>query len=530
MSHRNSPDEHEHAQDQEIGPSSDKSHRPGIASERGESDEVCPLESDETASFYGQASSLARRLIKFRLEKLVEELWGNPLFGPEHFNAIHEAIGVVLQESDTEEPDSFEADGVDETLVPHRGALLGGYRIESLVGRGGVGNVYLARSPNGERVAIKLLRERRFAKRFEREIQLIQRLAHPNIVVAYKAGTYRGQSYLAMEYLPGPNLSQYVRRTGVLPWRASVNVIYQAALGLQHAHHRGLVHRDIKPANLMFDGDQIKVMDLGLAAGEIGGANVEDEQTKLDYLGGTPGYMSPEQAESLALATERSDVFSLGMTWHYLLTGESRNPGEDTGEKILKLRRNELNPLPEGLCPTEVGSILIHMTKHDPEQRLQSMAELIAALEPHVSEKDFATALKGTPAIRVLVVEDQSEDLYFTLETLRRSNEVIETSEVTTLAGALSAIESANDPFDAVLLDLDLIDSEGASTVRRLRSVATDVPLIVLTGNDDLEVGRACIEAGADEYVCKSELTAGRLERSIFITESRVRRRGASSQ
>ena len=487
-------------------------------------------EIEHTTTFHSSATELARRLVQLRFNKLIENIRGNPLFTPQHLDVIQEAAGAILgADEDSRDQEAFEFDSRSESdaLLPVRGGFVGSYQIESLIGRGGAANVYQATSPKGDRVAIKLLRERRFEDRFEREIELVQQLAHPNIVIAYEAGSFRGQSFLAMEYLSGPNLYQHVQRSGPLSWQASVNVIHQAALGLQHAHQRGLVHRDIKPGNLIFDGaDRVKLADLGLAVLRLDGPKDAGEEmaTKMSFLGGTPGYMSPEQADSLTLATVRSDLFSLGMTWHFLLTGESRNPGEDTGEKLVNLRRNELSELPDGICPPQVASILIHMTKHDPEQRLQSMDELIAFLEPYVSNAELGAG-NDAPALRVLVVEDQDDDLFFTLETLRRSNEVIETSEVSCLADAIVSLQSPDASFDAVLLDLDLIDSVGVETVERVRQAAPEVPLIVLTGNDDLEVGRACIEAGADEYVCKSELTAGRLERSIFITESRVRQR-----
>lgn len=487
-----------------------------------------------------RASADHRSLLKEKLDQVVSKLWLNPLFSPEQLDAVgrevHDALADEKTGNDFATIEWSESSAPIQVECLQRNQAFGSYRIERLLERGGTGNVYLARSGGQEWVALKVLHSARFAKRFEREIELLQQLAHPNIVVAYEAGEHRGTSYLAMEYLPGRNLHQHVRDRGPMQWQEAVDVIYQASLGLAHAHQRGLVHRDIKPGNLMWDGNgRVKVADLGLAflvnanedSGESQVSSVDESDgekefsTKIETVGGTPDFMAPEQARSLKLADAKSDLFALGASWYFLMVGKSRNPGETHLEKLSCLADNRLDPLPDGICPPAVASIWQHMVNHDPEHRFQTVDELLTALTPHLS-KEAATG--ADLRFKILVVEDNDDDLFVTLETLRRGNRVLETVTADSLAEALDAI-SKYAQFDAILLDLNLSDSRGGATVAGVRAAAPECPIIVLTGDDDLRVGRLCIEAGADDYLCKSDLTASQLERAIFITQSRVSRR-----
>ncbi|WP_145419448.1 protein kinase domain-containing protein [Planctomycetes bacterium K23_9] len=406
------------------------------------------------------------------------------------------------------------------------GMTLANYQVERLIGTGGAGHVYLARTESGDPVALKVLRKSRLSPRFRREMEIVERLAHPNIVVAYDTGHEDRFAFIAMEHLRGPDLQHHVKRDGPIDWKQSIDIIRQAALGLEHAHDRGLVHRDVKPGNLLWDdNDVIKVADLGLASSTtlLGDADSDGSfQTRDSVVAGTPEFMSPEQAKAFSDATVQSDIYSLGATWFYLLTGRARVPGSTFVEKLSSLvKGTDLEEMPEGLMPSKLTKIWRMMVEYDVEARWQTMRQLISAIdEAHVTSQ--TTSPKET--IDVLIVEDNQDDLYLTIEMLSRLNRSIVIKKASTMKRA-TEICKANDPFDVILLDLQLSDSFGIATVVNMKEHAGDAPIVVLTGNDDAKAGQACIEAGAEEYVYKNALNAQQLERLLFIAQSRASHR-----
>lgn len=270
--------------------------------------------------------------------------------------------------------------------------VLGPYLLLSRIGKGGMGQVFKARHRTLNRiVALKLLREEKISSkeavlRFRREIQLSSQLAHPNIVYAYDAGEINGVHYYTMEYVEGIDLSQHVRRSGRLPIVEAVQYLYQAALALQHAHERGLVHRDIKPSNFLLtkqDGeDVVKLLDLGLARIAEG-----SEDTALTHDGrivGTPDYIAPEQARSAHTADIRADLYSLGCTFHFLLTGQVPFPGgKSIVEKLVKHQMEDPTPI-ETLrpdVPLPLRAVLKRLVARDPERRFQTPEQLAKTLE-----------------------------------------------------------------------------------------------------------------------------------------------------
>ncbi|WP_442505756.1 protein kinase domain-containing protein [Novipirellula sp. SH528] len=406
-----------------------------------------------------------------------------------------------------------------------RGAEIGDYCIDGLLSEGGAGQVYRATPlSGGDFVAVKVLRDIHLSERFRREMELVGKLAHPNIVVAYEVGEHDGMLYIVMEQLAGPDLSVYVRLNGPLSWQESVEVILQAARALEHAHQRGLVHRDVKPGNLVRDGDQrIKVTDLGLAVltADRDVKKVQDFRTGIEMVAGTLDFMAPEQARSLSSATALSDIYSLGATWFYLLTGRSRVRGESMNEKLTSLLVDKtLEKLPTENLPAALPPIFERIVAYRPEDRYQSMTEVIAALES-VRPSDASAPAKH--AVEVLVVEDNQDDLFLTVEMLRRMNKSINVHKAFTLEHAIQE-SRLHKSLDLVLLDLQLPDSSGVETVQQFRAAAPDIPIVVLTGQEDVQVGRECIEAGADNFASKNDLNAAFLERLIFITLSRCDR------
>ena len=219
------------------------------------------------------------------------------------------------------------------------GFFLGPYKILDQLGQGGMGRVYKAIHQTMNRVvALKVLTPQlvnteRAQQLFLREVQAAAQLSHPNIVLAYDANEVDGRHFLAMEFVDGPNLERYVKKHGPLPVGLACEIVFQAANGLQHASDKGMVHRDIKPANLLLqqeagnDTIQVKILDFGLARLPHRCRRRQDDLAKENTVMGTPDFLSPEQSRNLHEIDVRSDIYSLGCTFYYLLTGEVPFPG-----------------------------------------------------------------------------------------------------------------------------------------------------------------------------------------------------------
>ncbi len=231
-----------------------------------------------------------------------------------------------------------------------KGMVLGPYRILAPLGKGGMAKVYLARDARADQlVALKVMpphwarEEQRLLLRFRREMDLCNALTHPSIAHAYEAGIEGDVHYIALEYVPGMTLSKTVSTGGPLPADIAARVFSEAADGLAHAHERGLIHRDIKPSNLMITpAGHAKLLDLGLAlrSGEEGDATVIGGK---GYVVGTMDYVSPEQTRNAATVDYRTDLYSLGGTLFFALTGRPPFPGGTSLEKI-KRQRQESPP------------------------------------------------------------------------------------------------------------------------------------------------------------------------------------------
>lgn len=260
------------------------------------------------------------------------------------------------------------------------------YRVLAKLGEGGMGVVYKAEHRLMRRVvALKVIGTRLASSpaavaRFRREMEALAKLAHPDIAAAFDADEVGGRLVLVEEYVEGADLAQVVRDRGPVPTAQACAWVRRAALALRHAHERGLVHRDIKPANLMLTTDgQIKVLDFGLAAlhGDAEPAPALEAPTaptsrSLTDFGqgvGTADFAAPEQVKDSHTADARSDIYALGATLVFLLTGRT------------SARDGEREPLDKNL-PRPLFGVLARMTAANPEQRFQTMAEVADALSP----------------------------------------------------------------------------------------------------------------------------------------------------
>ncbi|MBI1310461.1 protein kinase [bacterium] len=274
--------------------------------------------------------------------------------------------------------------------VPALPGRIDKYEIVAEIGRGGMGTVYLGIDHDQEReCAIKVLAEARgrnqkAIERSYREIHAIGRLKHPNIVAVSNAGTLDdGRTFLAMEFLRGSDLQSLVQTHGPLAADEACRIIIEAARGLQHAHEHGFVHRDVKPSNLFQteEGD-VKLLDFGLVQLKSSSIQNLDTLTESGLVLGTVDFLSPEQALNSRSADLRSDVYSLGCTLAWLVSARQVYPGKSV-TKVLFAHRDQPIPELESLQPTVpagLNAIFQKMVAKRPEDRFQSMAEVIDAL------------------------------------------------------------------------------------------------------------------------------------------------------
>ncbi len=289
------------------------------------------------------------------------------------------------------------------------GSRLGPYHLVRKLGQGGMGAVYEARHTKLDKTfALKVLPPE-FASsvtkltRFEREMKAVGKLDHPNIIKATNADEFNGTHYLVMEFVEGIDLADLVKERGVLAVRDACKVIRQAALGLQHAHEHGLVHRDIKPSNLFLTkSGQVKLLDLGLARLD-GGDDVNSGLTTLGQMLGTPDYMAPEQWDDTRSVDARADLYALGCTLCYLLTGKAPF---DTGQprSFLHLMKVHSDAPPPDLTvlrpsvPADLNVLFQRLLAKRPEDRFATAAEVAAKLEPFFRRADTTRPQHVVPA------------------------------------------------------------------------------------------------------------------------------------
>ncbi len=273
------------------------------------------------------------------------------------------------------------------------------------LGRGGMGVVYKARQPRLDRlVALKILapekeQQPEFAERFAREAKALARLNHPNIVTVHDFGEAEGLYYLLMEFVDGMTLRQLLQRQKLAPEEA-LNIVPKICEALQFAHEQGVVHRDIKPENVLLDKQgRVKIADFGIAklvaggdgsprcAGEperTAGPGVPTNSLTQDQVVGTPHYMAPEQVEKPQLVDHRADIYSLGVVFYEMLTGE------------LPLGKFQ-PPSKKVQVDVRLDEVVLHALEKEPDRRYQHASEVKTAVET-IAATPAAPAAAATPA------------------------------------------------------------------------------------------------------------------------------------
>jgi serine/threonine protein kinase len=293
------------------------------------------------------------------------------------------------------------------------GSTLGPYRVTAKLGEGGMGEVWLAEDTRLERpVALKTLPSELALDparqdRFEAEAKTASTLNHPNVTHIYEVGETDGVRFIAMEYVEGTDLTEAVRRAP-LATEEIARIGVQLADALAEAHEAGIVHRDIKPGNLMLTSrGRLKVLDFGLAKlrPELDGPLDEDAPTQSvtqpGVVVGTVRYMSPEQTLGRSLDA-RSDLFSAGIVLYELATGRAPFLGSTSTETIVKITRDQPQPVRElnAEVPTELDRIIRKCLEKDPDHRYQNARDLMLDLEALRRDSESGTIRQQTPTPR----------------------------------------------------------------------------------------------------------------------------------
>lgn len=293
------------------------------------------------------------------------------------------------------------------------------YDIKMLIGDGGMANVYLAYDRTLKRhVAIKMLRyelskDERFIKRFKRESAQVINLDHPNIVHVYTVGDYKQQPFIVMEYVKGKTLKDYLREHGALETQTVIHIMTQLAEGVLYAHQNNIIHRDLKSQNIMITDDQVvKITDFGIAL-----SSNEADMTQTNTIMGSVHYLAPELARG-NLATERSDIYALGIILYELLTGDVPFKGEGAVNIALQHLEAEMPSikLVKEELPNSLDNIISRCTCKLPSDRYHSVDELLIDLNSaltteRVDEPLLSESIKDEALEKTMVMSDLKKEV-----------------------------------------------------------------------------------------------------------------------
>ena len=293
------------------------------------------------------------------------------------------------------------------------------YDIKMLIGDGGMANVYLAYDRTLKRhVAIKMLRyelskDERFIKRFKRDSAQVINLDHPNIVHVYTVGDYKQQPFIVMEYVKGKTLKDYLREHGALEPQTVIHIMTQLAEGVLYAHQNNIIHRDLKSQNIMITDDQVvKITDFGIAL-----SSNEADMTQTNTIMGSVHYLAPELARG-NLATERSDIYALGIILYELLTGDVPFKGEGAVNIALQHLEAEMPSikLVKEELPNSLDNIISRCTCKLPSDRYHSVDELLIDLNSaltteRVDEPLLSESIKDEALEKSMVMSDLKKEV-----------------------------------------------------------------------------------------------------------------------
>jgi response regulator RpfG family c-di-GMP phosphodiesterase len=411
------------------------------------------------------------------------------------------------------------------------GLILGNYRILDRLGAGGMGVVFRAEHMRMRRqVALKVLTLPRAEsgetlRRFYGEMRAVAQLQHPNIVAAMDAGEVAGgdvdaptMHYFVMEYVAGKNLEEHVQALGPFSLAHACDLIYQVASALDEAHKHHLVHRDIKPSNILLTPEgQAKLLDFGVAR------RFHQRLTEPGTVLGSIDYMAPEQARDSTNVDIRADIYGLGGTLFWCLTG--RFPFLTQGNMIEELVRRLIEPPPSVLAvsphlPAELDAVVARMMANDPDDRYPTpqavMTALLPFLKPEVRDRRLGLAGGGraeAPRSRpsepdslghvnhALLVDDEMEVrrlCRFALEA-----EGLRCDEASNGPQALAAVHDK--PYDLVLLDIAMPGMSGMDVCRKLRQhpPSPHLKIIMVSAHASADEMALMLSSGADDYLTK---------------------------
>lgn len=351
------------------------------------------------------------------------------------------------------------------------GTELGAYRLERVIGRGGMGVVYLAEHRHlRRRVALKLLDpeladDAEFRERFLRESRVAASLDHPSVVTVHDAGEADGHLYIAMQYLDGTDLAQMLREQGALEPARALAILGQVADALDTAHAAGVVHRDVKPGNVLIDERRAYLTDFGLTRR----ISSDSALTRRGDFVGTVDYMSPEQIQGAAL-DGRADVYSLGCVLYHALAGSVPYP---RASEVSVIYAHMQEPPPSvvsasGALPSALDAVVARALAKRRDHRYGTCGELIAAAEAALAQEPPrpAAALRAAELRRVLVADDDATTRALVRYSLaEREFEVLEARDPDT-ALALARGERP----DVLLVGWELGGTSGADLCRALRA------------------------------------------------------------
>lgn len=465
-----------------------------------------------------------------------------------------DAIGLAHALTESAQLTAYQVDAINQG---HANELrLGNYDVLDRLGAGGMGTVLKARHRRMKRiVALKVLasalsQDESFVQRFQREVETIARLKHPNIVMAFDADECELGHFLVMEFVDGRDLSSIVAKSGPLDVARAIDYTLQAARGLAYAHSQQIIHRDIKPANLLLDSSGVvKVTDMGLARlnPAAGGGSSSTGITQAGGILGTVDYMAPEQAVDSTTIDHRADIYSLGCTLYFLLAGKAIYAGGNAMSILVRHRESAIPKLfliREDI-PPELEAIYERMVAKKVEDRYSTMDEVVAALEalasrttpkslppagafanPQVKsdssiapgrpdQKTIVTSPIAIKPLSALVVEPsrmQARIVRGFLDTLQ----IAVAGVVATGAEAVAAVR-AQKP-GAIVATLYLDDMTGIDLAKQVRSEITEgAPGFVLIASDAEDTDTSALSQLNRTVLLAKPFTAAQLQQSLNL-------------